>query len=143
MFYRSMFPRDLYAELNQLHRAAQQAFDLGPNVRGAWTGYPSVNVGKTPESVEIYVFAPGMNPGDFEVRLEKGTLSVAGERKVPELPEKSTLQMDQRFAGKFRRAIALPDDADGNNISAKYRDGVLHISVPRSAAPEPRRITIH
>ena len=143
MFYRSMFPRGLYAELDQLQRAAQQAFDLGPNVRGAGSGYPALNVGKTPTSVEIYVFAPGMSAADFEVRLEKGTLSVAGERKVPDLPEKSTLQIDQRFAGKFRRAIALPDDADGNNIAAKYRDGVLHISVPRTAAAQPRRITIH
>ena len=143
MFYRSVFPRNLYAELNQLQRAAQQAFDLGPNMRGAWAGYPSVNVGKTADSVEIYVFAPGMSPSDFEVRLENGTLLVAGERKVPDLPEKATLQMDQRFAGKFRRAIALPEDADGNNIAAKYRDGVLHISVPRIAAAQPRQITIH
>lgn len=143
MFYRSMFPRDLYAELNQLHRAAQQAFDLGPNIRGAAAGYPAVNVGRTPTSVEIYVFAPGMDPANLEVRLEKGTLSIAGERKVAELPENATLQIDQRFAGKFRRAISLPDDADANHIDAKYRDGVLHISVARIAAAQPRRITIH
>jgi HSP20 family protein len=143
MFYRSMFPRDLYAELNQLQRAAQQAFDLGPNIRGAGAGYPAVNVGRTPESVDIYVFAPGMDASEFDVRLEKGTLSVAGERKVPALPEKSTMQIDQRFAGKFRRVISLPDDADVQHISAKYQDGVLHISVPRVAASQPRRITIH
>lgn len=142
MYYRSMFPRDVFADMDRLQRAVQQAFDLGPDIRGVSTGYPAVNIGGTPNSVEIYVFAPGMDPAALDVQFEKGTLSIAGERKAPELTEKATLQIDQRFAGRFRRVISLPDDVDSSNISAKYRDGVLHIGIPRTAEAQSRRIAI-
>lgn len=142
MFYRSMFPRNLYSELSQLQRAAQQAFDLGPNSRGAWSGYPAINVGQTPHSVEVYVYAPGMDPKGLDVQFEGGTLSVAGERQLPKLPEQATLQTDQRFAGRFRRAIALPDDVDASKIAATYTHGVLHISIPKAPSAQARRITI-
>ncbi|MFN3595282.1 MAG: Hsp20/alpha crystallin family protein, partial [Thiobacillaceae bacterium] len=45
-------------------------------------------------------------------------------------------------AGRFRRVVSLPDDIDPNAVSATYRDGVLHVSVARREAAQPRRITI-
>ena len=46
------------------------------------------------------------------------------------------------LSGRFRRVVTLPDDVDPQAVDAKYRDGVLHISIARSAASLPRRITI-
>ena len=143
MYYRSSFPRDLYAELDRLQREMQEAFDLSPSIRGlARGGFPAMNVGGTPRSVEIYAFAPGIDPASIDVQLEKGTLTVAGERKPAEVPEKATVHINERFAGGFRRVISLPDDVDPDSIEANYRDGVLHIAIQRKQEAQPRRITI-
>jgi HSP20 family protein len=142
MYARSLFPRDVFAELDRLQREMQQAFDTGPSIRGLTRGYPALNVGGTPTSVEIFAFAPGLDPATLDVQLEKGTLTIAGERKAPEVPEKATVHIAERFAGRFRRVITLPDDVDPNAIEARYRDGVLHVSVRRKEEAQPRRIAI-
>jgi HSP20 family protein len=142
MNYRSLFPRDMYAELDRLQREMQQAFDLSPNIRGLTRGFPAMNVGGTAKSVEIYAFAPGIDPASLDVQIERGVLTVAGERKTDAVPENATVHIDERFAGRFRRVVTLPDDTDSNAVEAKYRDGVLHISIARKEAAQPRRIAV-
>ena len=143
--YRSFFPRDVFAEMDRLQRDVQQAFDLSPTIRGfARNGFPALNVGGTPKTLEIYAYAPGVDPATLEVHLERGLLTLAGERKSP-LPEsdtKSAVHINERFEGRFRRVLTLPDDADPDQVDAKLRDGVLHITIQRRASAQPRRITI-
>ena len=143
--FRTLFPRDVFAELDRLQREMQQTFDISPSIRGlARGGFPAMNVGSTPRSVEIYAFAPGVDPAGIDVQLEKGVLTIAGERKpvMPAKDEKATVHIDERFAGRFRRVVTLPDDVDPNAVNASYRDGVLHISIQRREAAQPRRISI-
>lgn len=143
--YRNLFPRDVFAELDRLNRELQQATEFSPSIRGLTRGgYPAMNVGTTPGSVEIYAFAPGLDPAGIDVHLEKGVLTIAGERKpdVPAQDEKATVHIDERFSGRFRRVVSLPDDIDPDGVQARYRDGVLHISVRRREAATPRRINI-
>lgn len=143
MLYRSFFPRDLYADMDQLQREVQQALELSPNIRGLARGFPALNIGGTPKSVEIYAFAPGIDPASLDVQIEKGVLTVAGERKDGEASDKAAVHIDERFAGRFRRVVALPDDVDADACEAQYRDGVLHITVPRNESAQPRRISVH
>jgi HSP20 family protein len=145
MFYRTLFPRDLFADLDRLQREMQQAAEFSPSIRGlSRGGFPALNVGTTPRSVEIYAFAPGIEPSAIEVQLEKGVLTISGERKtlLPAKDDKATVHIDERFADRFRRVVTLPDDVDPNAVTAKYRDGVLHISIQRREAAQPRRINI-
>jgi HSP20 family protein len=142
MPYRTQFPRDWFADIDRLQREMQQAFDLSPNIRGLTRGFPALNVGGTPKSVEIYAFIPGVDPASLEVQIEKGVLTVAGERQVDTVPEKAAVHIDERFAGRFRRIVTLPDDVDANAVDARYQDGVLHISIARKETAQPRRIVI-
>lgn len=145
MMYRSLFPRDLFAELNRLQREMQQTVDLSPSIRGLSRGsFPSMNVGGTSKSVEIYAFVPGLDPAGIDVQLEKGVLTIAGERKADTPPSeaKAAIHIDERFAGRFRRVVTLPDDIDPAAVEAKCRNGVLHISIARKEAAQPRRISI-
>jgi len=143
MRYRTLFPRDVFAELDRLQREMQQTADLSPNIRGIASGsFPALNVGGTPKSVEIYAFAPGVDPATLEVQIEKGVLTIAGERKLDAVPEKASIHIDERFSGRFRRIVSLPEDIDAAAVQAKYRDGVLHVSVARTEAAQPRRIQI-
>jgi HSP20 family protein len=143
--YRSLFPRDLFAELDRLQRDMQQVFDSSPAIRGFGRGgFPALNIGGTPTSVEIYAFAPGLDPNAIEVNLDRGVLTIAGERKasLPGSDEKTTVHASERFTGRFRRVVSLPDDADPSAVSAKYVDGVLQVSIPRKASAQPRRIEV-
>lgn len=143
MTYRPLFARDVFAEMDRLQREMLQAFDISPSIRGlARGGYPAINVGSTPKSIELYTFAPGIDPATLDVQIEKGVLTVAGERKAEPVPEKASLHIDERFAGRFRRVVTLPDDADPGAVEARYRDGVLHISVARKESAQPRRISV-
>ncbi len=144
--YRTLFARDAFAELDRLQREMSSWFDLSPGIRGAARGgYPALNIGATPQSVEVYAFAPGIDPAKIEVNLDRGVLTLAGER-VAATPaasdEKTTLHVNERFAGRFRRVVSLPEDIDPQAVTANYRDGVLHVSIQRKAAAQPRRIEV-
>ena len=144
--YHSLFPRNVLAELDRMQRDVRDAFDLSPSIRGLGRGgFPALNVGGTPQSVEILAFAPGLDPRRSIVNLDRGVLTIAGERQS-DLPEedrgKVAVHINERFDGPFRRVISLSDDVDPNGVSAAYRDGVLHISAKRRESAQPRRITV-
>jgi HSP20 family protein len=143
--YRSLFPRDLFAEVDRLQRELQQSFDtVSPSIRGFARGYPALNVGSTPKSVEVYAFAPGIDPARLEINLERGMLTIEGERAsaLPADDAKATAYLNERFEGRFRRVLSLPDDIDPEAVNASYRDGVLHVSVQRHESAQPRRIEV-
>ncbi|RQO59393.1 heat-shock protein Hsp20 [Variovorax sp. KBW07] len=143
--YRSFFPRDMLAEMDRLQRDMQQAFDLSPTIRGYGSnGFPALNVGATPQALEIFAFAPGVDPATLEINLERGLMTIAGERKslLPDAQAKSAVHINERFEGPFRRVLTLPDDADPEAVEARLRDGVLRITVRRRASAQPRRIAV-
>src|ERR1700757_1646712 len=68
--YRSLFPPEIFAEMDRLQREMQQAFDLSPSIRGFGRGgFPALNIGTTPEAIHIYAFAPGIDASKLEVHL--------------------------------------------------------------------------
>ena len=146
MYQSLFFPRNVLAELDRLQHEMRDAFDLSPSIRGLGRGgFPALNVGGTPQSVEIFAFAPGLDPATVEVNLDRGVLTIAGERQA-DLPSeddgKSAVHINERFSGRFRRVLSLSDDIDPNGVSAAYRDGVLRISAKRRESAQPRRITV-
>jgi HSP20 family protein len=127
-----------------MQRDLQTALDTTPTIRGtARGGFPAMNVGGTPEAVEIFAFVPGVDPANLDVTLEKGVMTLSGERAARTPDDPSTCHLDERFAGRFRRVVNLPDDIDSETASADYRDGVLHIRIARRVAAQPRRIAVH
>lgn len=142
--YRFLLPRDVFAELDNLQREVKESFDLSPGIRGLGRGaYPAINIGGTPQSVEIYAFTPGLDPAKLDVSLDGRVLTISGERPS-ELSEddKTTVHVNECFDGRFRRVVSLPDDLDPDGVSAESRDGVLHISIKRRESTQPRRIAI-
>lgn len=141
----SLFPRDLFAELDRLQRQLQQSFQISPSIRGFARGaFPALNVAATAQSAEVYAFAPGLDPKSIDVQIERGVLSISGERAdtVPRDDERSTVHVNERFTGRFHRVITLADDLDPSEVRATYQDGVLHVSIARQKAAQPRRVEI-
>ena len=147
MLYRSTFPQDLFSEIASLQRQMEQFFDISPaSIRGLGRrGFPAMNIGHTPQSLELYAFVPGLDPATIEVNVESGALTISGSRadelSVPE--GRGTVHMNERFAGQFKRVVSLPEDMDPDGVNARCQDGVLHVSIRRRESAQPRRIDVH
>ena len=142
------FPGDLFAELDGLQRHVDQLLGVRQSpssIRAAHRGaFPAINMGVTDEAVEIHAFAPGLDPAKIEVHVDRGLLTLAGERAAEPRPqdEKFAVYADERFTGAFRRVVSLPEDADAARVDATYRNGVLKITIPKREASRPKRIEI-
>jgi len=110
--------------------------------RVARAAFPAVNVGTTDSSVDVYLFAPGIDANGFDVVIEKNLLSISGERELPEVDDKETTTRQERFGGKFKRVITLPEEVDADKAEAVYQDGVLHISMAKPVEVQPRQIQV-
>ena len=143
------FPAGVLAEFDDLQRQMQRlagARGGTSSIRAVERGsFPAINVGVTPESVEIYAFAPGLDLGSLDVTVDKGLLTIAGERRsgtpVDEEGERSVYARE-RLDGAFRRVVSLPEDSDPDRVTASYRDGVVHVVIQKREASRPRRIEI-
>lgn len=138
---------DLFGELNRLQSVLDQVFRPleRSSIRALAGGtFPVINVGSTPESVEIMAMAPGLDPKALQVTADRGLLVIAGERPqaLPERGEGTAVYAQERFTGNFRRVVNLPEDADPARIQASYRDGILRISVAKRESSRPRRIEV-
>jgi len=142
------FSGDLFAEFDTLQRQLEQLMGLRgwpSSIRAAGRGaFPSVNVGTTEDAVEIYAFAPGIDLSKLEVSVDKGLLTISGERAVdlPEENDKVSVYARERFAGAFKRVVSLPENVDSARVDATYRNGVLRIAIPKHEAAKPRRIEV-
>lgn len=142
---RTFFPGDLINELDRLQRQIQRFSGPATSIRGfGRSEFPALNIGSTPEAVEIYAFAPGLDPASIDVTIERGVLTVSGERKseLPEEGRSQNIHINERFAGSFHRAVSLSDDVDPTQVSARYNDGVLQIRIMRRESAPRRRIEI-
>jgi HSP20 family protein len=143
------FPGGVLGEFDRLRRELDDVFGAGAGVpssiRSAAPGaFPAINVGQTPNSVEVYAFAPGMDPAKLDVVIDRGVLTISGERPstLPQKEAKSSVYNHERITGSFKRAISLPDDIDSGRVTASYRDGVLNVSIARREEAQPKRITV-
>jgi HSP20 family protein len=142
------FPGDLFADFEGLQRHLEQLLGVRgspSSIRAAGRGaFPAINMGTTEHAVEIYAFAPGLDPSKVDVSVDKGLLTIAGERvsDLPDTPDTVSIFANERFAGGFRRVVSLPEDVDTAQVDATYRNGVLKIVVPKREASRPKRIEV-
>jgi HSP20 family protein len=140
------FPSSFFSDFDRLQREFDEhfgAFGAPSSIRSVAPGtFPAINVGNTPGSVEVYAFAPGLDASKLDVTVDRGVLSISGERAATPQDNGAKTYSRERFSGSFRRAVSLPEDADASQVKASYRDGILRISIARRAESQPRRITV-
>jgi len=142
---RYSYPGDIFTMLNRMQSDAHRLFGQTPSIRGIGrSGYPALNIGSTSESVEVYAFVPGIDPAKIDVNVERGVLTITGEREaaLPIENAQMAVHLNERFTGGFSRAVSLPDDLDQEQVAAKYSDGVLHVSIKRRKSSQPRRVAV-
>ncbi|MFM0237260.1 Hsp20/alpha crystallin family protein [Paraburkholderia phytofirmans] len=140
------FTTDLFSQFDRLHQQMAALFGGNPSsIRtDRLSAFPQVNVGTTDDTIEIVAFAPGIDPKQLEVSIDKGLLTIAGERPAAARAdgEATRLYARERFSGQFRRVIELPQHADPDRVEARYLNGCLSISVGKRESSKPRAITV-
>ena len=134
--------QQLTDELNRVfdQRPARYTDDAGNVVASDWV--PAVDIREEPDTFIIYADIPGVDPADIDVHMENGTLSICGERSKITKEEHDDYKRTERARGSFLRRFSLPDSADADRISAKCRNGVLEVVIPKHEKLQPRKIAV-
>ena len=96
------------------------------------------------KAYKITAELPGIDPADVDVTVEDGMLRIAGEKKEEREANERGYRFSERSYGCFERYIELPAAADGDGITATFKNGLLSISIPKSgdAEKQPRKIAV-
>jgi HSP20 family protein len=105
-----------------------------------WT--PRVDVKEEDKRFVILADIPGVDPKDIDVSMDKGVLTIRGERKQESTDSNGKSTRVERIQGAFQRSFTLPDSADAEGVSASGKHGVLEISIPKKAETTPRKISV-
>lgn len=105
---------------------------VGRSGGSSYSFVPKVDIIENEKAFEIHLAVPGMNKEDFHIDLKENHLAVSGERKftLGEKDEKHFRSLETQY-GAFRREFVLPENVDGENIQAKYNNGILELVVPK------------
>ena len=136
--------RHFVTHSRQLDAEARQAFGriLGEHAAAAQAWVPRVDIKEEAERFVIFADLPGVDPNSIEVQMDKGILSIKGQRSTGTAEEGARFSRTERAHGTFSRSFALPDSANPEGITAAGKHGVLEITIPKRAETTPRRIQV-
>lgn len=103
---------------------------------------PSVDILEDEKSFILLADIPGVDPRDIDISMEKGVLTVKGERNTENIEEKENYRRVERQSGQFYRRFTLPDSANADKIEARSEHGVLKITIPKQEVAASRRIEV-
>ena len=136
-----------WAVVNRLHQSLDHFFNetlsspeasSSPSV--AWV--PRVDVHEEKDRFVVLADVPGVDPKDIDITAENGVLTVRGERRAEKRETDNGYERVERVSGAFLRRFTLPKGANTDSIKAKQTNGVLEVTIPKTPAVQPRRISI-
>lgn len=110
--------------------------------RASRWGLLAAEVTETDNAVDVLLEVPGLDPDDFEIEVNGDLLVVRGEKRASREETRGHYHVMERAYGHFERAIRLPATVDDDGAKARYRRGVLTVSLPKSTKSSGRRITV-
>jgi HSP20 family protein len=139
-----------YRELERLQDRVIRAMRLAPAhsdeegktllTPSDWS--PLVDITEDDKEYLISADLPQVSKDDVKVVVENGSLIIKGERKSETEHKDKKVHRIERTCGSFLRSFSLPDDADGNRITASFKDGVLRVSLPKCEEKKPKQIEV-
>ncbi len=150
MIYRRIFgspgreTRNPFSELENMRRQMERLYQgfTSPFVRPAAGVFPLVNLTESKDSYTLRAELPGVRSEDLDIQATANTLSLAGERKIPEEDRGTRYHRREREAGRFSRVVSLPGEINPDQVEAGLVNGVLTVVVPKAEAAKPRHISV-
>ncbi|HEU5360470.1 MAG TPA: Hsp20/alpha crystallin family protein [Candidatus Deferrimicrobiaceae bacterium] len=107
---------------------------------GMWT--PAVDIYETNDSVVVKAELPGVEKDQISVEVKDGILSLRGERKFEKEVKEESYHRIERSYGNFQRSFSLPVSVDQDKVTARFKDGVLEVKLPKKEQAKPKQIHV-
>lgn len=124
------------------HRGELETADEQLLERASRWGLMAAEVKETDDEVIVRLEAPGLEPDDFDISVVDDILVVRGEKGLEREEKRGRYHVMERAYGSFERAIQLPAVVDDSRARARYRRGVLKITLPKARSSQTRRIDV-
>jgi HSP20 family protein len=137
--------------ISQLHRQIDRLFDdafrgFPSRLRKGWDWpvmepivlSPNLDIKETNENYVVSVEVPGVAKGNVDIQIDGNVLRISGQKMQEKKGEKENYHCVERHYGKFERVLTLPQDANIENIDAKFKDGILTINIKRKVKAAPK-----
>jgi HSP20 family protein len=109
-------------------------------LRASWL--PAVDVHENESEITLRAELPGMKEEDIELTIDRGRLTVQGEKRLEKEDTDGDYRRIESSYGSFYRSFPLPDTVDQENIKARFENGVLYVTLPKTEAAKPKRIEL-
>lgn len=105
------------------------------------TTLPAVNIKEDKDGFEVEMSAPGFEKDDFKIELNNSLLTISSEKKVENETKEGQQFIRREFSYQlFSRSFTLPETVEGEKIAAKYKNGILFVSIPKKEEAKPRPV---
>ncbi len=128
--------RDINHVFEDFWRKVENGWGTGAQMVGA--GGPSTDITESDKSVDISVELPGMTEKDIDISLSSDAMTIRGEKKVEHEENRKGIYMSERSYGAFYRTVPLPAGVDADKAEAKFKNGVLTVTLPKTAEAQAR-----
>ncbi len=136
-------PWSVFDQLQRELNMPMGKFDSEENGNIATANWaPAVDIKEDEKAFILLADIPGVDPDDIEVTMDKGVLTIRGERQSEKKTEEENYKRVERQYGMFYRRFTLPDSANADGIEAKSEHGVLKITIPKQEVAQSRRISV-
>ena len=103
---------------------------------------PSMDAWETEQAFVVELDLPGVTPEQVDISFDRNTLTIKGSRATAAEQNEKRVFIAERTQGQFTRTLRFPQWIDANGIDAKFANGVLTVTVPKSEAAKPRKIQV-
>ena len=131
--------REMAAMQNAMDRMFE---DTWRNLSATENALLAIDVHEDADGYTLLANVPGVDPDDIDVTMQEGAISISIDIPQPEVAEGARLHTQERPFGTFTRTLRLPRAVDPNAIEADYENGVLTLTLPKTADAQPRQIPI-
>ena len=128
-------PYSPFREIETMQRQINRLFDnlVGFTEDGYNTSFiPAAEIEETEQALHLKLEVPRLEPKDLNVEVTADAVSISGERKSETRTEEQGMVRSEFRYGKFQRLIPLPTRIQNNNVQAEYKDGILHLTLPKT-----------
>ena len=136
-------PWSVFDQLQRELNMPMNKFDTDENGSIATANWaPAVDIKEDDKAFSLLADIPGVDPDEIEITMDKGVLTIKGERQSEKKTEEENYKRVERQYGVFYRRFTLPDSADADAIEAHSEHGVLKITIPKQEVAQSRRISV-
>ena len=131
---------DPFRDMRRLQREVNRLFSGYSPQNEA---YPAMNIWSNNDEIIITAEVPGIDPAELELTVNGNQFSLKGERKAETTTDDKVCHRCERGTGAFVRSLTLPFDVENAKVNAKYKNGILSVTLPRAEASKPKQIAVN